>query len=136
LEACQPENVGCFWNDFFQSKIGPMRLGGFRRIDTQMDKSRGRIRNCPHIKANRASVVRKYLTDIRADFTNPQRIHPPLKKDPKSPIFEFVSEGGTLAAVHQVIHPREGKDALNFSPALSDPEKPVATLEFAGGFKD
>jgi hypothetical protein len=47
-----------------------------------------------------------------------------------------VSESGTLTPVYQVIHSREGKDALNFRRAVGDPEKPVASLEFPGGFKD
>jgi hypothetical protein len=47
-----------------------------------------------------------------------------------------VSESWALTAVHQVIHSREGKHTLNFRGAVGDPEKSIATLEFAGGFKD
>jgi hypothetical protein len=81
-------------------------------------------------------VRREDLANIGANFPNTQGIHSPLKKNPKSPIFEFVSESGTLTPVYQVIHSREGKDALNFRRAVGDPEKPVASLEFPGGFKD
>jgi hypothetical protein len=81
-------------------------------------------------------VGREDLANIRANFPNPQGIHSPLKKDAESPIFDFVSEGWALTAVHQVIHSRESKDALNIRRAVGNPEKPVASLEFAGGFKD
>jgi hypothetical protein len=47
-----------------------------------------------------------------------------------------VSEGWALTAVHQVIHSCEGKDTLNIRRAVGNPEQPVASLEFAGGFKD
>jgi hypothetical protein len=113
-----------------------MRLGGLGCIDAQVDKGRGYIRNRPHIKANGASVVGEDFTDIRADFSNPQCIHPSLEKDAKSPVLKFVSESWALTAVHQVIHSREGKHTLNFRGAVGDPEKSIAPLEFAGGFKD
>jgi hypothetical protein len=113
-----------------------MRLGGLGCIDTQVDKGRGCVRNCAHIKANGASVGREDLADIRANFPNTQCIHSPLKKDAESPILDFVSEGWALTAVHQVIHSCEGKDTLNIRRAVGNPEKPVASLEFPGGFKD
>jgi hypothetical protein len=81
-------------------------------------------------------VGREDLANIRANFPNTQCIHSPLKKNAESPILDFVSERWALTSVHQVIHSCKGKDTLNIRRAVGNPEKPVASLEFPGGFKD
>ena len=117
MESGDAENLGSFRRDFLEPEIKSVRLDCLGRIDAQVDKGGGDIGHGCHFKSNRPTVFGENLADLGADFSDTYRIHPALEEDPQGSVLQFMSKRGAGTTVHQVIHSRQSKNALDFGRA-------------------